>query len=94
MAVVQPEKLYKVQLEVASKSVQTGLTEYTYADHESRESVTDAVAQEMMDSMKLIGIGGRIIELDGTPEGKVCVTWGSVERTAEAEKVEKAALEK
>ena len=91
-AIAAPEKYYKVQLEVSSKNLATGLTEYTYTD-QSKHPVSDTVAQQQMDEMKSIGVGGRIVLLDGTPDGAVQVTWGSVDRTASAEKVERATLE-
>lgn len=96
-AIAEPEKLYKVQMEVSSKNLQTGLTQYAYTDHQvpqSKGPVNDIRAQEIMEEMKAIGVGGRIILLDGSPEGIEQVKWGGVERTAEAEKVEKEALEK
>lgn len=70
-----------------------GTTEYTYAGHPSRTEVSEEVANELADGLKAMGMGGRIIHLDGTITGTVISTWGSVERTAEAEKTEKAALE-
>ena len=39
--------------------------------------------------LKEAGMGGRLVFLDGTPDGQVVEQWGSVERVAEAERLEK-----
>lgn len=90
-AILAKQEWYKVELEVASKAGD-GTMQYTFADHTS--GVTEEQARESADGLKAIGCGGRIIHLDGTPDGKVILTWGSVDRTAAAEKVERASLEK
>lgn len=92
MAVAAPLEFYRVDVEVASR-VSGGVTQYTYTPCEkSQQGLSEEEAHLMADEMKAIGIGGRIVHLDGTPEGKVTLTWGSVERTAAAEQIEKAAL--
>jgi len=93
LAVLAKPEFYKVELEVAHQKAD-GTTEYTYAEHSTRTGVSDTVAQELADGLKAIGCGGRIIHLDGTPDGAVTETWGSVARTAAAEKVEQASLER
>jgi hypothetical protein len=93
MAVAAPLEFYKVELEVASKAGD-GTMQYTFAPYGDNVGLSETEAQEKADEMKLIGVGGRIVHLDGTPEGKVTQTWGSVERAAAAEKIEKEALGK
>jgi hypothetical protein len=93
MAVAAPLEFYRVELEVASKAGD-GTMQYTYAPYGQSSGVSETEAQTAADEMKSLGIGGRIVHLDGTPEGKVLQTWGSVERAAAAEKIEKGALGK
>ena len=78
-------------MEVASRAADNSM-QYTYTAFTQNLGMSETEAQEKADEMKAMGIGGRIIHLDGTPEGKVVSTWGSVERTAAAEKIENAAL--
>lgn len=94
LAVLAKPEFYKVELEVAHQKAD-GTMEYTYSElsSSSRLGISDTAAQELADGLKAIGCGGRIIHLDGTPDGTVTSTWGSVARTAAAEKVEQAALE-
>src|SRR6266704_3704066 len=91
-AVAAKPEFYKVQLEVAHQKGD-GTTEYTYVDHPSRVDVAEEIARQMVEDLKMIGCGGRLILLDGTPEVQIVLTWGSVERTAAAEKIETAALD-
>lgn len=92
LAIAAKPEFYRVELEVASKAGD-GTTQYTYSAVTQQLEMSEEEAQKQMEEMKAMGIGGRLIHLDGTPEGKIITTWGSVERTAEAEKVERAALE-
>lgn len=92
-AVLAKPEFYRVELEVMSRAADNTV-QYTYAPFvKGHEQVEEAAANLIMEEMKAMGIGGRIIHLDGTPDGKITTTWGSVERTAAAEKVEQAALE-
>jgi hypothetical protein len=91
LAVAAKPEFYRVDVEVPHHKPD-GTTEYTYTPQKS--DVSEELAKEMGDGLKAMGIGGRIVHLDGTPDGKVIVIWGNVEREAEAEKIEKAALEK
>jgi hypothetical protein len=52
----------------------------------------ESAAQKVVELMKRCGIGGRLFYLDGSPGGTHVDTWGSVERVASCEKLERAAL--
>jgi hypothetical protein len=56
------------------------------------EMLDEEAMKKNIQKLKVAGMGGRIALLDGTPDGKVQETWGSVERVAAAEKEEKQAL--
>lgn len=85
------EEWYRVDTEIPSVDRKTGLTSYTYTN--SPPPMDEQAARRVMEGMKLIGVGGRLIHLDGTPDGKLVATWGNVERMAQAEKQERAAKE-
>jgi len=82
-----------VELEVVSKA-QDNSIRYTYAPYGENVGLSELEALEKQDELKVLGIGGRVVHLDGTPDGKVIATWGSIERTAAAEKIEQGALDK
>lgn len=91
MAIAAKPEFYNVQIEVPSKT-KDGMTEYTYSN--VLEGVESLQATEKQEELKAMGCGGRVIHLDGTPEGAIISTWGSVERVAAAEKIEEAAAKK
>ena len=77
-----------MQMEVPNKTEQ-GTTEYTYTD---LGVFDEQAAQKEIQKLKEIGCGGRSLRMDGSPDGVIAATWGSVERTASAEKIETEAL--
>ena len=85
---VRKEVYFRVDTEVPT--VQKGVTNYTYT---TGAVVPEEQARNTMEGMKLMGMGGRLVHMDGTPDGKIHATWGNVDRMAAAERVEKAALE-
>lgn len=62
---------------------------YTYT---TGEVVPEEQARCRMEGMKLMGMGGRLVLMDGSPDGKIQATWGNVDRMAAAEKAERENL--
>jgi hypothetical protein len=92
-AIAAPPEFYRVEMEVVSRAADNSI-QYTYSAITQELGMSETEAQEKADEMKAMGIGGRIVHLDGTPDGHATVTWGGVERTAAAEKIEQGALDK
>lgn len=89
VAVPQTE-FYRADMEVPQVNLKTGVTEYAYTDGPAQEEVK---ARDSMEQLKAMGVGGRLIKLDGSPDGEVVERWGGVGRVLEASTVEKDALE-
>jgi hypothetical protein len=66
--------------------------DHTYRPHVSFACVDETTAREGVAGMQLIGIGGRLIKLDGTPDGALIEKWGGIgdiEHALETESIEK-----
>ena len=92
VAYIPPQDKFRVDLEAPKVNQTTGLTNYTYVA--SGYAFEEAQVRRVVEELKQMGIGGRLVQLDGTPDGTVVERWGSVARVGEAEKIERAALEK
>jgi len=90
LPIAAKEEWYRVDTEVRVTDT-LGAVGYIYTV--GQEVSSEEQARNTMEGMKLIGVGGRLLHLDGTPAGKILATWGNVEQMAEAERLEKAALE-
>jgi hypothetical protein len=76
------EKVYRVDVEFPIDNESDG---YKYLSfHEGLE--TDM--RKLVQKMRGVGMGGRLVLLDGTPDGNVEETWGSPARLAAARKIE------
>lgn len=91
LPVAAKEEWYRVDTEVP-RIERPGQSSYTYTEGSMFPSEEEA--RRTMEGMKLIGVGGRLVHLDGSPDGRVVASWGDVERMAEAERLEKASLGK
>lgn len=83
-----PDTYYRVDMECSDVDKATGHKKYWFIEYyPGRDGTMDEqMARSIAESLKKIGQGGRLIELDGTPEGKVLETWGGVGRLEQAEK--------
>jgi hypothetical protein len=90
LAVAAPEQSFTVEVEVAQKDNAGAITGYTYT--QLTKVITETEARAQMQDLKLTGVGGRLIHLDGTPQGNVVERWGSAGRLVDAEKTETQAL--
>ena len=61
---------------------------YLYRKFTSEAGVREDVAKRIATALQRIGIGGRLVMLDGTPDGKEVDRWGGVDRVAEAKRKE------
>ncbi len=86
-----PDTLYRVDMECSSFDLTEHEMTYGFAPYYPGRSgtVDEAMARSVMDSLKRIGQGGRLVEVDGTSDGKVLETWGGVGRVSQAEEEEK-----
>lgn len=81
---------FRVDMESPILNPQNGTTSYTYSASSYGE---ETLCRNSMAELKQMGIGGRLVKMDGSPDGQVVEKWGGVGRVLEAEVVEKAALE-
>jgi len=85
------EEFYRVDTEVPMSNQRTGETTFTYTT--GSEVTDEQTAHIRMEGLKMCGIGGRLVHLDGTPDGKIISVWGNVDRMAAAERREREVLE-
>lgn len=64
--------------------------QYIYYHYLANLTAEEADKQEK--KMKDKGLGGRLSRWDGTPDGLIVRTWGSLQRVLNAQLVEKQAL--
>jgi len=85
---VMSQDQYRVDMETPVTGQKEG---FAYA---IKIAATDAQdAHGIMAELKNIGVGGRLVKLDGTPEGVVVERWGSIGRVLNAETIEKQGIE-
>jgi hypothetical protein len=84
---LKPWDLYRVEMEQMNDSGYG----FVPADPANLE-LEEPKAQAKADELKMLGVGGRLILLDGTPDGTVTESWGGVGKVLAASAVEKAAL--
>lgn len=72
------DTVYRVDLEEPQVSVKSGrVWKYIYKlSLQGDEKTTEKQVQ----LLKSIGMGGRLVELDGSPDGKIVETWASQAR--------------
>jgi hypothetical protein len=81
---------YRVYLELPELTASTGEMTYRYMEHHLslKGTMDEEKAKALADEMKQIGQGGKLVEQDGTPDGKVLEIWGGVGRLEEASQEE------
>lgn len=90
-----PKKVlfFRVDLEIPLLNSNKELEGYTWAEYTPRRGTEEQMARALAENLKRMGAGGRLVELDGTPDGKVIETWASVGRVGAAAQVENQRIE-
>lgn len=88
------QEYYKVDVEVKHTDGDGKVLQYYYKEMSSRGGEEGSAADLIVTDLKRLGQGGRLILLDGTPEGKIIETWPSVTRALEIAAIENKELEK
>ena len=85
-------EFYRVDIEM--KHYNGTILEYYFQTFSKDGGEDLSVAETVVRDMKELGQGGRLVLLDGTPEGKIVETWPSVTRAMELAKIEQKELDK
>lgn len=72
-AVAPPEDFYRIDIEQAGPN-----NTHVLRTHVSFTCVDETTAREGMAACQMIGVGGRMVKLDGTPDGQLVEKWGSI----------------
>lgn len=89
---VQRWEMYRVNMEV-QKTENGQLVGYAFDPHPRGGPTDEETARELAAELKIMGKGGQLIHLDGSPDGLVVESWAGVGRVVEATVIEKQALE-
>jgi hypothetical protein len=92
LAVMAPERIFRLDMEIAIHDMGTGATTYSWAERTARKGVGEGMALALAEDLKRCGVGGRLVHLDGTPEGVLIEEWFGVERMESARKTEEPSL--
>jgi len=63
---------------------------YLYRNFTSELGMPEENARRISLLLQRIGLGGRLVHLDGSPHGNVVDCWGGVDRVAEAKRRERS----
>lgn len=75
---------FTVEIEAVSNGVKVLRPHVAYADTDEQ------TAREGVESLKMIGVGGRLIKLNGTPEGELIEKWAGAAEIDQAKESEVA----
>lgn len=89
----KPPEMYRVDLELTLYDKGHRFKGCQYVEYTSRKGAEEDFARSLMAHLKRNFCGGRLVLLDGTPDGHIVETWGGIGRVLEAEETERAALE-
>ncbi len=79
-------EMYRVDMEKLEGAA------YRFIPHPEAMSIDEESARALTDKLKIMGIGGRLVHLDGTPDGVVVESWAGIGRVCDATVIEKQAL--
>jgi hypothetical protein len=79
---------FRVDLEIPLLNSKKELEGYTWAEYTPRRGTDEQMAKALAENLKRMGTGGRLVELDGTPEGKIVESWAGVGRVGAAATIE------
>jgi len=81
LAVMAEERPFRLDMEVATHNQTDGTTSYSLVP---RMWGGEDKLKEAAEGFKKIGVGGRLVHQDGTPDGTIIEEWFGVDRLAEA----------
>lgn len=76
----ETDELYRLDMEISLKGSGIGapITGWSWA--EGRYIGDETMCRALMDNWKIAGLGGRLVRLDGTPDGEIIEQWSSIGR--------------
>ncbi len=81
-------EFYRVDMATTTRDVNNKVTGHLYSPYSEIRGVEKTGADELAAKLKALGLAGRIVHLDGTPEGTVLESFGDVDEMAQMEQTE------